>query len=209
MNVIGIVAISVLAALFLFALLGGTGLLIWLAMRQRRELAAAQATNTTVHAETEKLIAANQAEVKNAIEGARSKFDGIRTQIMAAIDDSRKATEAAQVAQLKALNEVLSVHRKEMQEGIDKINAEALQTVAVRLLQVCVRSEKAVAVLQELILEHEKAPGAEYGAEEFAPEENRFGPPPSGYGQSVTARLDAEADRVETAEVLTEAKSQV
>ena len=209
MNVIGIVAISVLAALFLFALLGGTGLLIWLAIRQRRELATAQTANASVHAETEKLIAANQAEVKGAIEGARSKFDGIRAQIMAAIDDSRKATESAQVAQLKALNEVLAVHRKEMQEGIDKINAEALQTVVVRLTQVCVRSEKAVAVLQQMILESEKAPGGEYGAEEFAPEENRFGPPPSGYSQSVTARLDDEADRAAADEVHTEAVEQV
>ena len=209
MNVIGIVAISVLAALFLFALLGGTGLLIWLAVRQRRELAAAQAANTSVHAETEKLIAANQAEVKGAIEGARSKFDGIRAAIQGAIDDSRKASEAAQVAQAKALDEVLATHRNEMQKAIDKINAEALQTVAVRLTQVCVRSEKAVAVLQQMILESEKSPGAQYGAEEFAPEENSFGPPPSGYGQSVTARLDQEADRVDTADVLTEAVPQV
>lgn len=209
MNVIGIVAISVLAAIFLFALLGGVGVLIWLAIRLRRDLDAAQTKSTSVHAETEKLLAANQAEVKGSIEAARAKFDGIRSQIMAAIDDSRKAVDTAQVAQTKALDDVLAVHRKEMQDGIDKINAEALTTVAVRLTQVCVRAEKAVAVLQQMILESEKSPGAEYGAEEFAPEENRFGPPPSGFSQSITARLDDEADRAATAEVLTEAAEQV
>jgi hypothetical protein len=209
MNVIGIVAISVLCALFGFAVLAAAGVLIWLAIRLRRELAEAKKQNESVYAETGKLLGANQAEIKGLIEGARSKFDGIRAQIQTVIEDSRKATEAAQTAQGKALNEVLATHRKEMQDGIDKINAEALQTVAVRLTQVCVRAEKAIGVLQQMILESEKAPGAEYGAEEFAPEENQFGPPPSGFSRSVTARMDDEADRVATEEVLTEAPAQV
>lgn len=209
MNIIGIVAISVLAALFLFALLGAAATLVWLALRLRRELAEAQKHNASVHAETAKVLAANQAEVKSLIEGSRSKFDGIRAQIQVAIEESRRATDAAQVEQAKALNEVLATHRKEMQVGIDKINAEALQTVAVRLTQVCIRAEKAISVLQQMILDSERAPGAEYGAEEFAPEENKFGPPPSGFSRSTTARMDEEADRVATEDVLTEAVPQV
>lgn len=209
MNIIGIVAISVLAALFLFALLGAAAALVWLALRLRRELAEAQKQNMSVHTETAKVLAANQTEVKSLIEGSRSKFDGIRAQIQTTIEESRKATDAAQVEQAKALNEVLATHRKEMQVGIDKINAEALQTVAVRLTQVCIRAEKAISVLQQMILDSERAPGAEYGAEEFAPEENKFGPPPSGFSRSTTARMDEEADRVATEEVLTEAVPQV
>lgn len=209
MNTIGIIAVSALAALFLFALLAAVGLLVWLAFRLRRELTEAQKQNASVHTETAKVLAANQAEVKTLIEGSCSKFDGIRAQIQTAIEDSRKATDVAQVEQAKALNEVLATHRKEMQVGIEKINAEALQTVAVRLTQVCIRAEKAIGVLQQMILDSEKSPGAEYGAEDFAPEENRFGPPPSGFSRSTTARMDEEADRVATEDVLTEAVPQV
>jgi hypothetical protein len=209
MNVIGIIALSILCALVVVALLGAAGVLIWLAMRLRRELVEVQRQNASVYAETGKLQVATRDEIKIAIEGARSSFHGIRAQIQTVIEDSRKATDAAQVEQGKALNEVLATHRKEMQVGIDKINAEALQTVAVRLTQVCVRAEKAIGVLQQMILESERAPGAEYGAEEFAPEETRFGPPPSGFSQSVTSRMDDEVDRAAAQEVQTEAPAEV
>jgi hypothetical protein len=77
------------------------------------------------------------------------------------------------------------------------------------MTQVCVRAEKAIGVLQQMILESERAPGAEYGAEEFAPEEGKFGPPPSGFSIGTTARLDEEVDRIAAEEVLTEAPAQV
>jgi hypothetical protein len=209
MNIVGVIAISILCALVVVSLLAAAGVLLWLAVRLRRELAEIQKQNALVYAETKSVLAENKEDMKFSIEGARSKFDGIRTQIQTTIESSRKAAEAAQVEQGKALNEVLATHRKEMQEGIDKINAEALQTVAVRMTQVCVRAEKAIGVLQQMILESERAPGAEYGAEEFAPEEGKFGPPPSGFSIGTTARLDEEVDRIAAEEVLTEAPAQV
>lgn len=205
MSLIGIVAISVLAALFLFTLLAGLAVLIWLALRVRKEIASLSA----VYAETQKLLQSHQAESRTSIESAKSSFGAIRNEVKTALDGQQKAAEQALADHQKALTVTLDGFRREMQAAIAKINAEALQTVAVRLTQVCVRAEKAIGVLQQLILETEKSPGAQYGDEEFAPEESTFGAPPSGYSRSQTARMDDEADVTQLAEQLTESPAEV
>jgi phage tail sheath protein FI len=205
MNLIGIIAISVLAALFLFALLAATGVLVWLALRIRKDQVTEQQERQRVYAETEKLLAAHQTELKAIVESARSGFGSIRTDMRASLDANQKVAEAALADHQKALAATLDTFRQDINEAIKKINAEALATVAVRLTQVCIRAEKAIAVFQQLILSTEQQPGHDYAPDAFAPEESAFGAPPSGYAVSQTARLDQEADIETGAEVASEA----
>ena len=198
MSVIGIVAISILAALFLFLLLGGVALLVWLAFTLKRQLAEAKEESTAVYAETGRLLAAYQAESKSAIESAKSSFSAIRTEVRGLLEDHRRELAAT-----------LEAHRAAMQAGIDKINAEALQGAAARSIQACLRLEKAIGVLQQLFLETESRSTHEYGANEFAPEESTFGTPPSGFGMGSTAALDQQAQDEEQQILFTESPAQV
>ena len=198
MSVIGIVAISILAALFLFLLLGGVALLVWLAFTLKRQLAGAKAESASVYAETGRLLAAYQAESKSAIESAKSSFSAIRTEVRGLLEDHRRELAAT-----------LEAHRAAMQAGIDKINAEALQGAAARSIQACLRLEKAIGVLQQLFLETESRSTHEYGANEFAPEESTFGTPPSGFGMGSTAALDQQAQDEEQQILFTESPAQV
>ena len=209
MSTIGIVALSVVAALALFAFFAGIAVLIWLAWTLKRSLAELQAWSKSVYAETAQLLAAHQAESKAIIESAKGSFGAIRTEVKTALEGNQKANEQAQLTHQKTLDATLVDFRRQMQAAIDKINAEALQTVAVRLTQVCVRAEKAIGVLQQLILDTEKSTGFDGGPEEYAPEDSQFGAPPSGYSVSPTARLDQEADSVQQAELFTESPAEV
>ena len=198
MSVIGIVAISILAALFLFLLLGGVALLVWLAFSLKRQVAAAKAESAAVYAETGQLLATYQAESKSAIESAKSSFSAIRTEVRGLLEDHRRELAAT-----------LEAHRAAMQAGIDKINAEALQGAAARSIQACLRLEKAISVLQQLFLETESRSTHEYGANEFAPEESIFGTPPTGFGMGPTAALDQQAQDEEQQILFTESPVQV
>ena len=198
MSVIGIVAISILAALFLFLLLGGVALLVWLAFTLKRQVAEAKAESASVYAETGRLLAVYQAESKSAIESAKSSFSAIRTEVRGLLEDHRRELAAT-----------LEAHRSAMQAGIDKINAEALQGAAARSIQACLRLEKAIGVLQQLFLETESRSTHEYGANEFAPEESTFGTPPSGFGLAPTAALDQQAQEEEQQTLFTESPAQV
>lgn len=197
MSLVGIVTISVLAALFLFALLAGLGLQIWQSFQNKKLLLAVQAEFKQVSVETKTVLAQNwadtkvtlqthQAEQKSQVESAKSAFGAIRNEVRSLLDESRKE-----------LGITLEKHRAEMQSGIDKINAEALVSVAARLTQVCLRAEKAVSVLQEMMLDTEARAAHDYGPNDYAPEENPFGAPPSGYSVSKTTALDEQAIREE------------
>ena len=185
MGTIGIIAISVVAALFLFILTAGLGILIWLAWQLRRSLADSQTRSAAVYVETEALLRGYQAETKSLLESAKSGFTSIRNDVKSTLESQRAE-----------LGVVLEYHRNQMQQGIDKINAEALQSAAVRSVQACLRLEKVAVLLQQLFSDTETRSTHEFGPDEFAPEESQFGTPPTGYSVSSTAALD-EADQAE------------
>jgi hypothetical protein len=195
MSTVGIVALSILAALFLFALFSGVGLLVWLAWNQKKQQAAAEKENARVHAETEKVLAANQAEVKALLESAKAGFGSIRNETRATLESYQKT-----------IGVLLEDHRREMQAGIEKINAEALTSVAVRLTNVCIRTEKAIGVLQQIMMQADAAPAFTGGPEDYGPEEgaSTFGGPPTAYSVSRTAQMDEEVEREQSVEMFTE-----
>jgi hypothetical protein len=194
MNLVGVIAITVLAALFLFALLAATGVLVWLALRIRKDQTTAQQNQAAIYA-----------EIGKAIEAAKASFGSIRTDIRSSLEVNQKNAEAALAVHQQALAATLDTFRTDINVAIAKINADALATVAVRLTQVCIRAEKAIAVFQQLILNTEQNPGDNYAPDAFAPEESAFGAPPSGYAVSQTARMDQEADIESGAEMVSEA----
>ena len=209
MSTIGIVALSILAAMFLFALLGGVALLLWLAWRQKQQQDAAEKENRSVYAWTEKTMAANQSEIKSMLESAKASFTAIRNEVRTQQETHEKSLNRSLQEYRKELNDLLEDHRRQMQHGIEKINADALSSVAVRLTNVCIRTEKAIGILQQLVLESEKSPNTEYAPEAFAPEDSQFGAPPSGYGRSTTAHLDDQVDMVAQQELFTDSPAEV
>jgi HAMP domain-containing protein len=209
MSLIGIVAISVLAALFLFTLLAGLAVLIWLAMRLRKDLTAAQQQAAAVYAETQKLLQSHQAESRTSIESAKSSFGAIRNEVKTSLEGQQGAWKAATETQTKELRATLDQFKADIGVAISKINADALQTVAVRLTNVSIRAEKAISVFQELILSAGNPGPSDLPDEAFAPEESQFAGPPSAYSVSPTARMDQEADMVEQASQLTESLAEV
>lgn len=197
MSVFGIVAASILSALFLFALLACAALAAWQGWQNKRLLSAAQRETEQVYAETKSLLVANQAETKATIESAKGAFGAIRTDVRALLEDHRKEIRVTIEEFRKELAATLDGHRQQTQTAIDKINAEALVSVAARLTQVCLRAEKAVVLLQSLVLDTEARVTNEYGPNDFAPEDSPFGTPPSGYSVSQTAALDEQSGREE------------
>ncbi len=185
MNVIGVVAISLLCGLFLALLLAGLGTLLWLAVSLRKELKTLRDERESVSKETRAVLAQYQVEIAKQIESSKSSFGTIRTDMSRLLEENRKKTDG-----------ILNEHRRQMQGSIDKINAEALQGAAARAIQACLRLENAVGVIQKLFLNSEERVTNEYGPEEFAPESSTFGGPPSGYSQSQTARFDEQVDQV-------------
>ena len=207
MQTVGIVAIALLAGLFLALLLLGLGILLWLAFRLRQQTAEVAARQSAVQTETAALLEKSHAEIlrlnqehaarlKSEVESAKAGFVTIRNDV-----------QTAWTEQMNAISVMLVEHRREIQAGIDRINAEALQTAAARNLKAVTGLEKMVALLQQMMLEsYTPKPGTEYGAEEYAPEEpTRFGtPPPTGFSVSETARLDEEAEAEQRAEAAEE-----
>jgi hypothetical protein len=209
MSTVGIVALSILAAIFLFTLLAGVCLLVWLAWTQKKATAALLAYATSVHAETEKLLATHQAESKAILESSKASLGAIRGEIKSSLDLHQQAWKQTMEGHFKEFRQTTEAFKLDINAAIAKINAEALQTVAVRLTQTCQRAEKAIGVLQQLVLDQERSPHFDGGAEDFAPENNRFGAPPSGYSKSLTSQMDEEFDHMNQTDNQTEALAEV
>lgn len=177
MGTVGIAVLSALGGMFCLGLLAGLVVLIYVALGLRKALATAATQNQAVYAETRTLIAGYQAEMKAVTEAAKSSFQSLRQEMKA----------------------ILEEHRKQMQTGIDKINAEALTGAAARSIQACIRIEKAASVIATLFTEGQSRVTDEYPPEAFAPEEptpsGKFYGPPSGFSVGMTSILDAEAER--------------
>jgi hypothetical protein len=173
MSTIGIVVISVFGGMFGLALLAGVILLIWLAWDLRAALRKSQEENLAVYKETRAALTTNQQEMKSIFESARGSFTSIQ-----------KETKA-----------LLESHQQAMRTEIAKINADALAGTIARMIEVCMRLEKGIAIFQKMIFDNETRVTNEYGPEEFAPETTTFGGPPSGFSLSQSGKHDVEADQ--------------
>jgi hypothetical protein len=173
MSTIGIVVISILGGMFGLALLAGVVLLIWLAWDLRKALAVAQKENLAVYQETRAALTAHQQEMKSVFESARNGFASIRNETKSLLEN----------------------HQNVMQTQIAKINAEALAGTIARMIEVCLRLEKGIAIFQKMIFDNETRVTNEYGPEEFAPENTTFGGPPSGFSLSQSGKHDVETDQ--------------
>ena len=209
MSTVGVVALSILAAFVLFALLASIALLLWLAFSLKKTLASVEKLISSVHAETEKQLATHQSESKSVVESAKAGFSAIRTEVRGLLEDHRKETRTTSDEYRKELAGILDSHRQEMKAGIDRINADALQGAAARSIQACLKLEKTVTLLQTMMLDTETRSTYEAGAEDFAPEEPKFGTPPSGYGMGQTAMLDMEAEREVQIDMFTDSPAEV
>jgi hypothetical protein len=191
MSTVAIVLLALAAGAFLILLLGALGICIWATLHIARQQRDLKAIALAVQTETSGILSTHAGKMKAEVESAKASFVAIRNEI-----------RAAWVEETRAINAVLGDHRKEMAAAIEKINADALQAAAVRSIQAVQKLEKAVGILQGMMLEAGERPGEEYGPEEYAPEsDGKFGTPSSRYSVSAVARLDEEAateERVES-----------
>lgn len=184
MSTIGIVATSVICGIFCILLLLGIALLVWLAVKLHAAVKELKAENAAVQAETRTTLTAHQSQTAAAMTVYHAE--------MKAVVDSSKASFTTIRNETKAM---LEAGQQKMEDGIKKINAEALQSAAARSIEACLRLEKVIGIFQQLILNNEERVTHEYGPEDFAPESTTFGGPPSQFSISENARLDAEAEQ--------------
>ena len=195
MQTFGIVALSILAGLFLALLFLGLGVLLWAAFQMKRGLADMRAREASIHAETQQAMEISQNEIlrisgeyaaklKSELEAARSAFSGIRSEVKVILEDHNRRTLTA----------------------IEKINGDALAAAVKRNIDASVKLEKTVSLLQNWLIGTVAQNGNTYGPEDYAPEETNFGTPSSEYSVNATASLDAKAEQEAIAEVTTDAE---
>ena len=184
MSPIEIAVIAALAGMFGLLLLAGVFLLIWLAWDLRKALAGSQKENLAVYQETRAALTAHQQEMKSVFESARNGFASIRNETKSLLEN----------------------HQNVMQTQIAKINAEALAGTIARMIEVCLRLEKGIAVFQKMIFDNENRVTNDYGPEDFAPENTAFGGPPSGFSLGQSSQHDLEADKEAGGVVLQESQ---
>lgn len=201
MNTIGIVATALVAGAFLILLLLGLGLLLWKSFTLAQQMREAENQRAIVQVETAKTLDRYQTEIKALTEAHANRLKSDLESTKAAMNAIRAEIRSTWVEQTQALNALLSEHRKEMGEAIDKINAEALQSAAARTITAVKKLEDAVGILQTMYLEASAREREHYADDDYA--EETTGPlrtPTSQYSVGTTARLDAEAEAVELAE---------
>lgn len=199
MNTVGLVLLSVLGGFLLLAFLLGLGLLLWKAFQAARLFDELTALVTAVQAETRAINEQHANRMKAEFDAARSALTTLRAEV-----------RSSWIEETRSIHAALQEHRREIAASIEKINAEALQTAAVRSIEAVGKLEKAVTFLQKMLLEAGERPGQEYGPDEYAPEEEQHGPfrtPASQFTLGAAARLDQEAQAEEAAAVTAEGSS--
>lgn len=176
MQTVGIVAISILAGLFLALMCLGLVILLWMQYQTKQWLKDNQANTEKSHTEIERIATEFAAKLKFNLESSTQALTGIRTEIR------------------QNIQSVITNHEKRIQEAIAKINADTLDVGVKRNVEACLKLEKTVATLQNWLIGAAKRVGEEYGPEEFAPETTSLGTPASEYSISSVAAQDQRAE---------------
>ena len=129
MSTFGIVALSLLAGLFLAIIVGGLAAMIWYGRQVKLAADALAKAVNFVHAETGRELAEQLKAITAVLESAKSNFQGIR-------DEMRKS----QSITLQETRDTLEAHRVEMDKMIQTING-------VRFIDSAKKIDKSSAIL--------------------------------------------------------------
>lgn len=102
MNIVGIVALSLLIGAFILAIVGLSAWLVWLLIRLRRDVAAFTLSCTSFIADTGNLLTLHRTEIRSAFANADqslsqrlSEFDEAVTRLGAILESHREKTDAS------------------------------------------------------------------------------------------------------------------
>lgn len=201
MNVVGIIALSLLAGIVLVVIIGGLVTLVLLHLRVQKsqtELVKALTEFTSKWESSSGQAVDNlerlmedagkefcdiavqyKTELVGVVESARSSFGGIRQDI-----------KTSQENQTNSIGIVLKAHAERFEAAMSRINGEALTRASIEALRALRELSALTVTLKNLLVDHQ-SPAAELGPEEYGPSDELF------VGQSDTARLDDVAARDE------------
>lgn len=177
MNVIGIIALSLLAGIVLVVQIGGLATLIVLHLRVQKSHVALAAAMEKFAMDAASSSGQARESLSGIVEGARNSFGGIRKEIVTAQENQSRSIEI-----------VLKAHSEGFNAALGKINGEALTRASIEALRALRELSALVVTLKNLLVDHQ-APAAELGPEEYGPSDELF------VRTSDTARMDAQEER--------------
>lgn len=191
MNTFGIVALSLMAGLFLAILVAGLGISIWAALRVKAAAAQIDTKTTKIYAETVEILAEHRVQMDRINESAKSNFVAIRTEMRGSIETLLREVKAT-----------LEGHQKAMEVSVSKINGDALLAASERSQKACLRIEKAAVLISQSLFTPEDGgspeavgkPWPDDRAEEYAPKGATI------YDVTTVGRMDNEVMEAENEE---------
>jgi len=159
----GVVAIALLAGIFLCLLIAGIAAVLWAAWKAKKAADTNVVVIQGVQAKTEAELADQAKKLAEILEAAKSNFSGIRSEMRQSLEMYAKMTQ-----------ETLEAHQKSMDAAVSKVNAELLAKAAKDAIVACREFQRIAAVMQSLLLnqggigepdEEEVQPGKPWPAE--------------------------------------------
>lgn len=184
METVGIILASILGGIFVVVLVGGMATLIVLHIRGQKSAAALQKSMADFIAESKMGQDSFQKELSGIVDGARSSFSGVRTEVAKALE-----------TQLKAVSKALKDQEQVFADKVGNINGEVLQAASIRALQSCRDLSSLTITLRNMLVEHEVQPGANLAPEEYGPSDTIYAM------QGAVDRADAASIRDEAEEL--------
>ncbi len=178
------IIIALFAGALFIVIIGGMATLIFLHIQGQKSAAALQKSMADFIAESKSGQESFQKELAGIVDGARSSFSGVRTEVAKALE-----------TQLKAVSKALKDQEQVFADKVGNINGEVLQAASMRALQSCRDLSSLTITLKNLLVEHETMPGADLAPEEYGPSDTIYSQP------SIVDRADAAAIRAEVEEL--------
>jgi gas vesicle protein len=178
------IIIALFAGALFIVIIGGMAALIVLHIRGQKSAAELQKSMADFIAESKAGQESFQKELVGIVDGARSSFSGVRTEVAKALE-----------TQLKAVSKALKDQEQVFADKVGNINGEVLQASSLRALQACRDLSILTNTLRNMLVDHEVQPGADLAPEEYAPSDTIYAM------QGAVDRADAASIRDEAEEM--------
>jgi len=178
------IIIALFAGALFIVIIGGMAALIVLHIRGQKSAAELQKSMAAFISESKTGQESFQKELSGIVDGARSSFSGVRTEVAKALE-----------TQLKAVSKALKDQEQVFADKVGNINGEVLQASSLRALQACRDLSILTNTLRNMLVDHEVQPGANLAPEEYAPSDTIYS------RQGMVDRADEAAIRDEVDEL--------
>lgn len=203
MNLVGIIALSLLAGAFLIVIVGGLATLIVLHLRVQKSHAELVSAMAEFTANQSSSIGQNHENLENLMEDAAAEFGDLvgqcKVDLVAIIESARSSfgsirqeIKTSLAVQDELFDASLKAHASLISEKVGSINGQMLEQASIRAVRALGELTQLTTTLRNLLHSHETQPGADLAPEEYGPSDDLF------VKQGDTARMDAMAERYES-----------